>query len=57
MTTNDWNLINKAGAMKSHQWQDADLLVDLADTDEAKDRLQGIARRLYHRDEYFANCL
>lgn len=47
MTENDDELIQRAAEMKADEWDIVAAMVRLADTPEAKDKLQDIAKKLY----------
>lgn len=57
MTKNDEQLIKDANNLYCVDWYLADQMAKKADTEEAKNQLQDIAKRLYHKEEYLAELL
>jgi hypothetical protein len=57
MTEKDKNLIEQAKRFSSTEWHKADLLAEQAETSEARETLHDISKRLYHREEAFAELL
>ena len=57
MTNFDQLLLIQANKLRPIQWYDAEKLVELADTEEAKTELKQISSRLYHLEEYGAGLL
>jgi hypothetical protein len=57
MTKNDEELLEKAKKLTSIDWSYADMYAKQADSIEVKKQLESIAKTLYHKEEYFANCI
>lgn len=57
MTKNDEQLIKDANHLYCVDWYLADQMAKKADTEEAKNQLQDIAKRAYHKEEYLAELL
>ena len=57
MTNFDQLLLIQANKLRPIQWYDAEKLVELAETEEAKTELRQLASRLYHLEEYGAGLL
>lgn len=57
MTNFDQLLLIQANKLRPIQWQEADELTKLAETDEARKELRQLASRLYHLEEYAAGLL
>lgn len=57
MTKNDEQLIKDANHLYCVDWYLADQMAKKADTEEDKNQLQDIAKRLYHKEEYLAELL
>lgn len=55
MTTNDKELIQKAYSTQDHQ--KVGRMIDLAESDEAKEIIRGWESVLYHQEEYIAGTL
>ena len=54
MTDNDKILIDKASTTQDYQL--VDRLIELADSEEVKERLRMRSRYLYHKEEVVAGC-
>ena len=57
MTAKDITLIKEAEKYSYMDWHKVMDLIKLADTDEARRRLDNIATHLYHTEEYYAGLL
>lgn len=57
MTKNDDQLIKDANHLYCVDWYLAEQMAKKADTEEAKNQLQDIAKRLYHKEEYLEDLL
>ena len=57
MTKHDEHLIENANHLFCTDWYLVDKMVDKADAEDAKEKLQTIARKLYHKEEHFAGIL
>lgn len=57
LTEKDRQLIKEAESLVFVDWARAFDLVPQADSEEAKDRLRAIGRRLCHIEEYYAGSL
>lgn len=55
MTTNDLALISEANKLNCIHWGKAEAMMSKADTQEAKDELHDISRRLYRKEEYLTD--
>lgn len=54
---NDEELIYKANSISCINWQDIIPLIDLAETEETKVKLDNIMKAKYHEEEYYSNML
>lgn len=55
MTANDLALISEANKLNCIHWGKADAMISQADTDEAKNELRDISRRLYRKEEFLTD--
>ncbi|MBP9790731.1 MAG: hypothetical protein KBD57_09345 [Bacteroidia bacterium] len=55
LTENDKALISEANKLNCIHWGKADSMIAKADTEEAKEELRWISRRLYHKEEYLTD--